>query len=91
MFLTNKEDRTDLTDKSYIIVKRDAIKCPKEKFENFWSLIPKEKESCLMYGKRIPIPRFQKLYATNKDISYSFYWNEINGRNRHTRSCSRMY
>ncbi len=58
-----------LTPRSWIQFKRDAVECSTEQFQEFWNLCPTEHHEIMMFGKLIPIPRFQKLFG---EASYKF-------------------
>jgi len=60
---------TRLTPHSWIRFRPNAIECTEEQFDEFWNLCPTERHEIKMFGKLVPIPRFQKLYG---EASYNF-------------------
>lgn len=58
-----------LSSTSWIQIEREVITCTTEEFDSMWSECPKTRETMKMYGKTIPIPRYQQLYG---ETSYSF-------------------
>jgi len=58
-----------LTNNSWINVHYDILKYTKEEFEEFWNMHPTEHHEVMIYGKLLPIPRWQCLYG---NASYNF-------------------
>jgi alkylated DNA repair dioxygenase AlkB len=58
-----------LSPRSWVLFKPQAIECSQEQFDEFWDLCPTEHHEIMMFGKKVPIPRFQKLYG---EASYKF-------------------
>jgi alkylated DNA repair dioxygenase AlkB len=58
-----------LSDRSHLVVERDAIKITKSEFEELVELRPEQKGHVVIFGKMTEIPRYQQLFG---DITYSF-------------------
>ncbi len=55
---------------SWVRLIQEALPCPPAEFDAFWELHPASRDTIKLYGKVIPIPRFQKLYGATT-IMYS--------------------
>jgi alkylated DNA repair dioxygenase AlkB len=64
-----KTEKIQLSSKSWIMVKENAVECTEDEFEEFWSMHPETRDTVVVYGKEHLTPRFQKLYGT---ATYSF-------------------
>jgi alkylated DNA repair dioxygenase AlkB len=63
-----------LSDKSWIRVTRNAIPITPELVAALWAEKPATQDTLKIYGKEIPMPRFQKLYGTH---TYRFSGNTL--------------
>jgi alkylated DNA repair dioxygenase AlkB len=52
-----------LTEKTWLIQKKEAVSCSEEEFSEFWKLCPTVRHKIKIMGKFVDIPRFQKLYG----------------------------
>lgn len=64
-----EETRVELSSESWIIVRLRTVKCTEEEFTELWNLHPTTRDNIKLFGKLIPIPRFQRLYG---DSSYKY-------------------
>lgn len=66
--------RVELSARSYLLVDEDFIRLTPEEFQELIDLKPEERGHVVVYGKKLEIPRFQKLFGK---ASYRFSGVEV--------------